>query len=489
MNIRKFIKIGVIPIVLVLVALLGAGPVLAVEVEPQSPAHSTAAVTPNEATNDGASVLHFSWHIWDWEGTPNYYTFSVHHFGDPTPLYIQYSDAAGTDDFPGISGPLQDIGAYSEGQDIYNPEGSGNTHDWTVPDTVAEGSYSAWAYLYVEGQAQPEAGAFISFDIEQATGNLTIHKIRTGTTEGLDGWDFSISGPTSDSGTTSGGGYLSFNDIPIGDYTVTETLKPNWSCTDPGPGLSKPATVVFNTTTQVEFANQEAIGDLVIFKYGDLNGNGVYDSGTESGLDGWAFSISGPTSDSGTTSGGGYLTFSGIPSGTYNVTETVKTGWRCTDPGASGQMAGVVVTTGTTTNVDFGNQELGDLRIFKYEDLNENGAYDSGTESGLFGWEFTVSGVPGTFVTDGSGYATIMDLVPGNYTVTETLKPDWQCTDPGPSRQKVVPVPSGDTADVQFGNKEVPHLVPTLGQWGVIILSTAFAGLLVWFGVRRRRLV
>ena len=473
-------------VLLVLVVACGLGALnftVAGAVEPQSPAQWEQGVTPNEAYNDGASLLQFSWHCWDWVGTGDYYTFSIHEAGNPVAMYEQ-SSAVG-DMFDGITEPLQDIYDWAAGTDIYNPEGAGNTHDWTVPATVPEGDYQAWVHVYIQEQTEPEASTMISFDILQAEGNLEIRKYRTGTTEGLEDWEFSISGPESDSGATDANGILLFTDLEVGDYTITETLKSGWHCTDPGASLQKDVTVVFNETAVVTFENEEEIGDLEIFKYEDVNGNGVQDGG-EAGLEGWAFSISGPVMDSGTTNSSGYLTFSDIPVGTYTIEETILPGWRCTDPGASGQDTADVIT-GQTATVDFGNQELGDLRIFKYHDENNSGTYESADESGLGGWEFTVSGVSGIFTTASDGYVTVANVVPGSHTVTETLKTDWQCTDPGSSREKTVNVPSGDTADVQFGNYQPPHLVPTLSQWGIIILAGSLGIILVLAIARRRR--
>lgn len=494
-------RIGIIPIIIALsIGLLAGGVALAQDPEPQSPAEASGGVTPNSVTNDGASVLHFNWHIWDWVGTPDFYTFSIHEFGDPTALYIQRSDTGNL--FTGITVALQDISGYSEGQDIYNPEGSGNTHDWTVPDTLEEGSYSAWAFLYTDekGTDDPEAGAFISFSIEQAEGDLTVIKLDYVPQTPLDNWEFKVyEANTADlvgTGLTGTGGnptgQYTFEDLPIGDYDVVETIQTDWVCMVPGSsGIMEDVTVPYNGTETVTFENQANVGNLTIIKYADEAGDGSYDGG-ELLLDGWAFSISGPSSDSGSTSGGGYLEFTGIPVGDdYTVTETIQSHWRCTDPGPSGVMTGVVVSTGLTTEVYFGNQELGDLKIFKYEDLLGDG-YDV-TDPPAADWGFTVDGM-GLYYTDGTGYVTVPDLVPGAYTVTEVSGPApppgfvWVCTDPPSGKQKVANVPSGGTDEVQFGNWLEEHRVPTLGQWGIIAMSTVFAALLVWFGVRRRRI-
>ena len=37
--------------------------------------HVGGSVTPNSVINDGTEVLHFTWDIYDWSGTADYYTF------------------------------------------------------------------------------------------------------------------------------------------------------------------------------------------------------------------------------------------------------------------------------------------------------------------------------------------------------------------------------------------------------------------------------
>ncbi|MGA2671009.1 MAG: hypothetical protein ABSF21_06320, partial [Dehalococcoidia bacterium] len=56
-------------------------------------------------------------------------------------------------------------------------------------------------------------------------------------------------------------------------------------------------------------------------------------------------------------------------------------------------------------------------------------------------------------VTTGTGgYVTISNLLPGQYTITETLKAGWTCTTGNPLNN--VAVVSGKTTTVYFGNKQ-----------------------------------
>jgi len=521
-KIKKIVyRIGIVPVILALsIGLLAGGVALAEDDDVEPQATATGTVNPNDVTNDGASVLHFSWDIYDWLGTAAYYTFQVNVRGDPdNPLYIQASDdkivTPPGQDFPSgdISMDLQDVDGIVGAPDVHirQPDYTepNITHDWIVRETIAPGLYAAWVNLYLydpdtPGQpaAEPAAGAYIPFTIMQAQGYLRVIKLDYITKAPLNNWEFKVyeagtpnlvgTGLTGTAGNPTG--EYTFT-LDVGDYDVAETIWTDWVCMVPGPsGEMEDVTVSFNATVTVTFENQANVGNLTIIKYEDFNGNGSHDGG-EALLDGWSFSISGPASGSGTTSGGGYLTFTGIPVGDYTVTETsVPAGWRCTDPGGTPpyEKTGITVSTGATTEVYFGNQQLGNLLIFKYEDINGNGTYD-GADTPAANWGFTVDGM-GPYFTDGTGYVTVPDLVPGSYTVREVSGPppdpgfSWKCTDPGSGKQKTATVPSGGMDEVWFGNQQIPHEVPTLGQWGIIAMSTVFVAMLVWFGVRRRRL-
>ncbi|MFC1938256.1 SBBP repeat-containing protein [Chloroflexota bacterium] len=100
----------------------------------------------------------------------------------------------------------------------------------------------------------------------------------------------------------------------------------------------------------------------------------------------------------------------------------------------------------------------GSLTIFKYNDENGNGLHDLG-EPGLLGWDFLVIGPLGyswTGLTDGDGSIALIWLVPGLYTVTETLQLGWICTDPGgsPPWEKAAIVTAGVATVVEFGNQQ-----------------------------------
>jgi hypothetical protein len=96
--------------------------------------------------------------------------------------------------------------------------------------------------------------------------------------------------------------------------------------------------------------------------------------------------------------------------------------------------------------------------------------------------------------TGADGCVVVSGLDSGTYTVTEELKAGWYNTRPGgdpPYEQEVIVETGLDCARVEFGNREeikdVPPMIPTMNQWGIIAMIAVFAGLLVWT-VRRKRL-
>ena len=93
--------------------------------------------------------------------------------------------------------------------------------------------------------------------------------------------------------------------------------------------------------------------------------------------------------------------------------------------------------------------EWGNLTVFKYY-------CETTPKEGLSDWRFDITGPSGSKFgnTDGNGYHNFTGLVPGNYTVTETLKSGWTNCDPGgsPPYTKTVVVPVGGWGYAEFGN-------------------------------------
>src|SRR5207249_3330501 len=61
--------------------------------------------------------------------------------------------------------------------------------------------------------------------------------------------------------------------------------------------------------------------------YNDVNGNGSFDSGVDTGLNNVTVNLSGTASPTTTTDSSGNYSFTGLGAGTYNVTYTTPTGF------------------------------------------------------------------------------------------------------------------------------------------------------------------
>ena len=295
----------------------------------------------------------------------------------------------------------------------------------------------------------------------------------------LEGWEFTLTQSTPPviatqaiqligSGLTDASGELLFGELVPGEYTATETLKEGWTNTTP---LAQDVMVVAGQTAELWFGNveiPEPEGDLMVHKFHDLDEDGVFDEG-EPMLEGWEFTLTAgeETVGSGMTDADGHLHFGALVPGEYTATETLMDGWINTTPLAQD----VTVVDGQTAHLWFGNVEIpdepeGDLVVHKFHDLDEDGVFDEG-EPMLEGWEFTLEHdapqvffrvpsmtlfeVVGSGMTDADGHLHFGALVPGEYTVTETLQEGWTNTTPLAQVATVVEEP---TAELWFGNVE-----------------------------------
>ncbi len=188
----------------------------------------------------------------------------------------------------------------------------------------------------------------------EKTGSIVVNK----TTEGMlniEGREFVLSG-TSDGGReisisakTDKNGKATFDNIPVGTYTVTETTESTpyaYLTADPVE-----VTVFYAEETNIEVKNEEKTGSIQVSKRTE----GMTD------ISGIEFILSG-TSDSGrdirltsVTNTNGNATFTAVPVGTYTITEngdTVPTGYLVADDQT------VQVFYAETTNVVVNNEKI-----------------------------------------------------------------------------------------------------------------------------------
>ena len=318
--------------------------------------------------------------------------------------------------------------------------------------TVTEdGSTVPAAYLTADEQevtVEYNETAEVSFENEEKTGSITVHK----TTEGqknIEGITFYLRG-TSDSGreinipaTTDKDGIAKFENIPIGTYMVIEdeeTVPYGYLVAD-----EKKVTVIYSETVDAEIINNEQTGTIKVHKRteGDLNISGI------------TFYLKG-TSDTGReinipaeTDKDGIAKFENVPIGTYKVIEDEKTVPYGYLVAAEKE---VTVTYAETVDTDILNEEqTGTIQVHK----------KTADMTNVEGIRFILSGISDTgreinipAITDKDGLAKFEGVPVGTYTITEdgsTVPYGYLVAD-----SKQVTVAYAQTVDTDMVNEKAP---------------------------------
>jgi uncharacterized surface anchored protein len=309
---------------------------------------------------------------------------------------------------------------------------------YTVQETQSPEGFVAAEPFTVEVTEGGEATAQVINEPEApATGQLSIIK-RDQNNDRVGGACFALSGaaeigPFCDNGpedTDDRDGVIRV-DVPVGDYTLTETQVPEgYEGADPVQ-----VTITPGERTQLTLINTELAGSIEITKTdeeGNLFGgacftiddqlqvcdNGEGDANPESGI----------------------VLIEGIAPGTRTVAEQPIEGFETPDPQQ------VDVAPGETSQVSFVNvAQTGSLQITK---TDENGDL-------LGGACFTVNGTEvcdnGEGDTSGeSGIVIVEDLPAGDYTVTESQAPANYVAS---TESQSVTVPAGGQGTVEFENQ------------------------------------
>lgn len=204
-------------------------------------------------------------------------------------------------------------------------------------------------------------------------------------------------------------------------------------------------------------------------KFEDTDADGIV--GNDAGLSGWKIIATlqdNPATqdvvESGgseaTTDNGGNYTLQVQP-GTYQICETLQSGWTQSYPTTSianaiscGDDYGyeLIVVAGDNKNGnDFGNYRKGLIAGMKFEDINGNGVRDD-NEMSLEGWTINLFDGAATMTTetDEDGLYEFTGLAPGTYRINESQQSGWIKTTADPA---AVTMQSGkDVKDIDFGN-------------------------------------
>jgi hypothetical protein len=179
------------------------------------------------------------------------------------------------------------------------------------------------------------------------------------------------------------------------------------------------------------------------YKFHDLNADGIWQEGTEPGLEGWrifvdindngSLDLGEPYDDTDST---GYYEITNIVQGEFKVREVLQAGWICSFP-ANCYHQEIFEPGGEYPDNNFGNYMTATKSGHKWHDLDADGAWDTG-EPGLDGWTIELYDDVGNFLasttTGAGGYYEFSGLDPGDYVVKEVCpSADWFQSFPAPT--------------------------------------------------------
>lgn len=222
------------------------------------------------------------------------------------------------------------------------------------------------------------------------------------------------------------------------------------------------------------------------YKFNDLDGDGP--SEDDPRLDNWMITLAlvgeGVSDEYETGSGEGDETgafhFENLDPGTYEICEVQQEGWHQTHPETHNGCHEVTITDSDVDGVLFGNQEdeedpeLGSIHAFKFSDTDGDGIFDEGIDSPIPGWEICLhlieeenNGIgilnnfdslllldePACEETDKDGWVWWMNLLPGEYEVSEEERDGWMnTTDNNPEFVTLDEGNLSEGVEVFFGN-------------------------------------
>lgn len=275
------------------------------------------------------------------------------------------------------------------------------------------------------------------------------------------------------------------------DQNLEETLL-NWT--------SKFAACVPGTGTVTGPVCPCGCGQIIAFKYYDVNQNGVYDEGDYE-LQGWQICLDGNCQ---LTDEMGFVDFGCLSPDEYTVCETPQGGWVNSEPNGDTSCYTITIDANEQVRLHFGNYEadppLAYIRAGKYYDYNRNGVCDD-PNCPLNDWEICLDGdckTTSDICILCGGCTDYWEVTPGTYMLCEMTKDGWDNSDPGVAPPcKGVTVEVGEFLCVPFGNWEPPvsirvggevypiNKVSVLAPWLVLILILAIGGGI--FVLRRHR--
>ncbi len=274
------------------------------------------------------------------------------------------------------------------------------------------------------------------------TGNITIRKDVDDNSFADMNFDFMFNGDTPFTLSENGSAFVLEN-IPVGNYPVTEMVPANWdlvsiSCNNPNnnTGTTNGLTIVLDANEDADctFNNEFCPAPTLVSESFDPNTGQltlVFESSIAAGIENINFTVLNnlivQSSDGFTSAGGNEYNWN-TPNPPTTATFVLVPA--AADPSLSfGYSVNVTNECGSVGTFD---AVFGSIKVVKFNDLDENGEQDNG-EPFLTGWEFTLSdndGVVATGDTDSDGCVTFSGLPLGSYEICETLQNGWTNSTP-----------------------------------------------------------
>ncbi|MCR3884874.1 MAG: hypothetical protein NUK54_10945, partial [Methanothrix sp.] len=179
------------------------------------------------------------------------------------------------------------------------------------------------------------------------------------------------------------------DNVSLVNVTLTWLLSGVSSCEKikcKGQGYNRPPGNCWQNETI--FVQTEPPGTISGYKWEDLDGDGMWDRETEPGLGGWIITIQNETwSNTTQTDSSGFYAFRNLSYGetgvTYQISETLKSGWEQTFPDAGYHTVTLTPTNRVEDEINFGNFFNASYALNKTVEFD---SYQNGTQVNYTIW-------------------------------------------------------------------------------------------------------
>jgi hypothetical protein len=261
---------------------------------------------------------------------------------------------------------------------------------------------------------------------------------------------------------TAADGTYQFVAVSPGTHALSEDVPTGFHQTLPTSGGYTVTMVSGQDQTDLDFGNAvDIVATVSGTKFSDVNGNGMLDTG-EPGVPGVTIQLD--INNDGTdirqtmTDANGAFEFIEVPSGTHAVSEVLPAGTVRTTPAVDP----VIVTVNHSSSVTgllFGNFQTTSLSGLSFNDLNQDGNFDTGEPvlpNVTIQLNLDNDGDPTndlTQVTGADGRYQFNNVGPGTHSVRELVPSGLVPTLPNPARYVIVNQSGESRTDLDFGNR------------------------------------